>query len=52
VDGREEFTLVVFGDEDMPALLGAVTLEELRLVVDPIRRRLVPTRALLMRSVA
>jgi predicted aspartyl protease len=49
IDGLEEFTLVVFGDT---ALLGAVTLEELRLAPDPIRQRLVPVPALLMRLAA
>ena len=49
IDGRQEFTLVVFGDE---TLLGAVTLEEFRLAPDPVSRRLVPVRALLMRTAA
>jgi clan AA aspartic protease len=45
VDGRQEFSLVVFGDQ---ALLGAVTLEELRLAPDPVSRRLVSVPALIM----
>ena len=45
VDGQEEFTLVVFGEE---ALLGAVTLEELRLAPDPVSKRLLPVPARLM----
>ena len=49
VDGRQEFSLVVFGDT---ALLGAVTLEELRLAADPVAKRLVPVPALLMRLAA
>ena len=49
IDGREEPTLVVFGDT---ALLGAYTLEALRLSPDPVGRRLVPVRALLMRVAA
>ena len=48
-DGREEFTLVVFGDE---ALLGAVTLEEFLLAPDPVSQRLVPVPALMMRLAA
>jgi predicted aspartyl protease len=48
-DGREEFTLVVFGDD---ALLGAVTLEEFLLAPDPSSRRLVPVRGLMMRMPA
>jgi clan AA aspartic protease len=48
-DGREEYTLVVFGDD---ALLGAVTLEEFRLAPDPVGRRLVPVPALMKRIAA
>ena len=40
--GRRIPTLVVFGDDGARALLGAYTLEGLRLVVDPARRRLIP----------
>lgn len=50
VNGRSAITLVVFGDEEDSALLGAYTLEGVRLAVDPVRRCLVPTRALLMRA--
>ena len=46
-DGRQEFTLVVFGDD---ALLGAVTLEEFLLAPDPSSRQLVPVRGLMMRA--
>ena len=49
IDERQEFSLVVFGDQ---ALLGAVTLEELRLAPDPVSRRLVPVPALMMRIAA
>lgn len=48
IEGREEFTQVAFGDEGMPCLLGAITLEELDLAVDPVNRRLMPTSALLL----
>lgn len=48
-DGREEFTLVVFGDE---ALLGAVTLEEFLLAPDPSSGQLVPVRGLMMLAAA
>lgn len=50
VDGRSATTLVVFGDEGVTPLLGAYTLEGVRLAVDPVGMRLVPTRALLMRT--
>lgn len=49
VDGRQERSLVVFGGA---ALLGAFTLEALRLAPDPVGQRLVPVPALLMRAVA
>jgi clan AA aspartic protease len=49
IDGQEERSLVVFGDA---ALLGAFTLEALRLAPDPVGRRLVPVPALLMRIAA
>ncbi len=49
VDGRTELTLVVFGEPDAPALLGAYTLEGLRLAADPVARRLVPVPGLLLR---
>ena len=41
VDGESEVTLVVFGDENAPALLGAYTLEGLSLAPDPVQQRLV-----------
>lgn len=46
---RLEHTLVTFGEV---ALLGAVTLEELNRVVDPIEQRLVPVIGLIMRLAA
>ena len=42
VNGRTEATLVVFGEDDARALLGAYTLEGLRLTVDPVHGRLIP----------
>ncbi len=47
IDGRAELTLVVFGEPGTPALLGAYTLEGLRLAADPVSRRLVPVPGLL-----
>lgn len=41
IDGKSVVTLVIFGEEDAPALLGAYTLEGLRLAPDPVNRRLV-----------
>ena len=48
IDGREEITFVVFGGEDVQPLLGAYTLEGLRLGIDPVARKLVPVRGLMM----
>ena len=42
VDGESVTTLVVFGEDDAPSLLGAYTLEGLALTVDPVDQRLVP----------
>jgi aspartyl protease family protein len=42
IDGRSEMTIVIFGDEDARPLLGAVTLEEFGLGVDPLGHRLIP----------
>ena len=50
VNGRTMTSLVVFGDEGVSALLGAYTLEGVRLAVDPVNKRLIPARALLMRA--
>ena len=43
VNSDSEVTIVVFGENDAPALLGAYTLEGLALAVDPTSQRLVPT---------
>lgn len=40
-----EATLVVFGEENTEPLLGAYTLEGLRLAVDPVHGRLIPAIA-------
>jgi aspartyl protease family protein len=49
LDGRREFTLVVFGNEDAEPVVGAVTLEEFRLAPDPVSKQLIPVAGLLMR---
>ena len=49
VEGESEVTLVVFGEDEGPALLGAYTLEGLALAVDPVEQRLVPTQLILYR---
>ena len=47
IDGDSEVTIVVFGEDDAPPLLGAYTLEGLALAVDPTEQRLVPTALIL-----
>ena len=47
VNGDSEVTIVVFGEDDGPALLGAYTLEGLALAVDPTSQRLVPTHLIM-----
>jgi aspartyl protease family protein len=47
VDGSRLITVCVFGDEGSEPLLGAVTLEEMGLGVDPLNQRLVPVTLLL-----
>ena len=42
VDDESVVTIVVFGKDDGPSLLGAYTLEGLALAVDPVEQRLVP----------
>ena len=42
IGGRARTSVVVFGDADAEPLLGAVTLEEFGLGIDPVGRRLVP----------
>lgn len=49
VDGHETIAPVVFGQRDA-AVLGAVALESLGLIVDPIARRLIPRRSLALRN--
>ena len=50
VDGRQEMTIVVFADEGAMPLLGAVTLEEMGLGVDPLSQKLIPAPGLLTTS--
>ncbi|MCY4473895.1 MAG: hypothetical protein OXC83_00455 [Chloroflexi bacterium] len=47
VNGEDVTTLVVFGEDEGPALLGAYTLEGLALAVDPVEQRLVPTHLIM-----
>jgi aspartyl protease family protein len=46
-ESRGVITVCVFGDEGGEPLLGAVTLEEMGLGVDPLNQRLIPVTLLL-----
>lgn len=48
VSGRDAVTPVVFGSDQALPLLGAVTMQELNLAVDPKGERLVPGTAYLL----
>jgi len=48
IGGREQPTIVVFGEPGSQPILGAVTLEEFLLAADPVHRRLIPVPGLLM----
>jgi hypothetical protein len=48
VDGRGRFTPCIFGDDGSNPLLGAVTLEEMGLGVDPVNRKLVEVEGYLL----
>ncbi len=48
VNGQQEFTQVVFAAEGTEPILGTVTLQEMGLAVDPVKRRLQPVRKYLM----
>lgn len=52
LDGREATTMVVFGDAQLPPVLGAYSLEGLRLMVDPFNQRLIPIQGFLPFSAA
>ena len=47
LNGTETITQVVFGANRSSSLLGAVTLEQLGLAVDPVHQRLIQVNALL-----
>ena len=48
LEGKTFSTIVVFGDEQMPIVLGVYTLERALLAVDPVGQRLIPTDALIL----
>ena len=48
IDGESVTTLVAFGEDDAPPLLGRYTLHGLGLAVDPVKQRLVPARLIML----
>ncbi len=52
ITGRSGTSPVVLGERDDAPLLGAVTLETLRLMVNPLTRRVLPMRVLPLRCLA
>ena len=48
INGEEAFAPVVFGDQGVQPLLGAVTLEIFGLGIDPVGMRLIPVEGLMM----
>ena len=48
--GEEGYSPVIFGEKDDAALLGMVTLESLGLILDPLRRILLPMPMMLARQ--
>lgn len=47
IDSEQVITIVAFGDDNGPSLLGAYTLEGMALAVDPVQQRLVPAELFL-----
>ena len=52
VDGVEATTIVIFGNNEVSAVLGASTLEGVAMAADPAGKRLTPKRSLLMSTAA
>ena len=48
INSKSIITIVVFGVDESQSVLGAYTLEGLRLAVDPVNERLIPVPGLLM----
>ena len=48
IDGRERYTVCIFGEERSTPLLGAFTLEALSLGVDPVNQWLAPVQGYLV----
>lgn len=48
IDGQREQSIIAFGPEDAPPLLGAHTLQSMGLGVDPVEHRLIPREWLML----
>ncbi len=48
IDERVRYTTCIFGPDDATPVLGAVTLEQFLLMVDPNRQEIIPTRGMFM----
>ena len=48
INGENVSTIVAFGEEDAPPVLGAYTLEGFALAVDPVEQRLIPLDPILL----
>ncbi len=48
IGGESVSTIVAFGEEDSPPVLGAYTLEGFALAVDPAEQRLIPLDSILL----
>ena len=48
LEGEQDISPVVFGDEDATPLLGAVTLGAFSLGIDPVNMRLIPVDSLML----
>ena len=48
IDGQSVTTLVAFGEDDAPPVLGRYTLDGLGLAVDPVEQRLVPATLMML----
>ena len=50
INGSVQFTPVIFSDDASNPILGAVTLEQFSMAVDPVAKRLVPTDSIGVRT--
>jgi clan AA aspartic protease len=51
IDGQSLYTLCIFGDDKSEPLLGMVAMEEFRLGIDPVNRKLIPVLGFLTEAI-